>query len=224
MNGLSAAALVMARAPRPGACKTRLQPVLGPDGCARVQAALIVHSTAWATEAAPGAVFVAYTPDDPQALEEVGDLLPVGTDLFSQEGDDLGARLAHATARVLAHHGGPLLVVGTDLPSLAPRHAATALEDLQAGCDVVFGPAFDGGYYLVAMTEPRPELFALPPQAWGGDEVFALSIAAAAHAGLEIGLLDAERDLDTLADARAAIADPATPPRLAALLRPALAS
>jgi rSAM/selenodomain-associated transferase 1 len=211
------AALVMAKAPRAGAVKTRLQPMLGAEGCARLQRALLARAARWAAEVAAGAAFVAYTPGD--ALEEVGALVPAGTDLFAQEGRDLGERLAAATARVLTMHDGPLLTVGTDLATLHHGHAAAALGDLADGIDVTFGPAFDGGYYLVGLREPHPEVFALPSGEWGGPRVLELSLRAAAEAGLSLGMLRGERDLDTPADARAALADPRFPDEIADALR-----
>ena len=207
----------MAKAPRPGEVKTRLEPVLGSQGCARLQAALLRRAVAWAHAVAPGAAFVAYAPDD--ALAETLALVPPGTDLLAQEGADLGARLSAATARVLAMHPGPLLVVGTDLPTLSALHARAALEDLAHGCDVCFGPAFDGGYYLIALAAPQPQLFQLPSDAWGGPRVLELSVQAAENGGLTLGMLRVERDLDTPADVRAALADPHFPTEVAALLR-----
>lgn len=211
------AALVMAKAPRVGEVKTRLEPLLGAEGCARLQALLLARAARWAVDVAPGAAFVAFTPEE--SLAEVGALVPAGTDLFAQEGADLGARLAAATARAFAMHDGPLLTVGTDLATLEPRHAAAALDDLADGIDVTFGPAFDGGYYLIGLREPHPEVFALPSEAWGGPRVLQLSLQAAAEAGLSLGMLRGERDLDTPADARAALADPRFPDDIAAALR-----
>ncbi len=211
------AALVMAKAPRAGEVKTRLEPLLGPEGCARLQGLLLARTARWAAAVAPGAAFVAFTPDD--ALAEVGDLVPPGTDLFPQEGADLGERLAAATTRVLGMHEGPLLTVGTDLATLEAGHAAAALDDLADGIDVTFGPAFDGGYYLIGLRAPHPEVFALPSEAWGGPRVLELSLRAAAEAGLSLGMLRGERDLDTPADARAALADPRFPDDVAAALR-----
>jgi rSAM/selenodomain-associated transferase 1 len=217
MTPVSPAALVMAKSPRAGEVKTRLEPRLGPEGCARLQARLLTRAARWAAEVAPGAAFVAFTPDD--GLAEVGDLVPAGTDLFPQEGANLGERLAAATGRVLAMHEGPLLTVGTDLATLEPSHAASALDDLADGIDVTFGPAFDGGYYLIGLREPHPEVFALPAEAWGGPRVLRLSLEAAARAGLSLGMLRGERDLDTPEDATAALADPRFPDDIAAALR-----
>jgi glycosyltransferase A (GT-A) superfamily protein (DUF2064 family) len=248
----------MARAPRAGECKTRLEPLLGPEGCARLQSALIARAVAWAREIGAEA-WIAYTPEDGE--EEVAAAAAVPGDgpgsapaagpsagpaaappagpsagpasaaaagphrglpavgLFPQRGADLGARLADATARVLAEHDGPLLTIGTDLPTLRPLHAHAALGDLEAGCDASFGPAADGGYYLAAQREPHPELFALPPEEWGGPRVFELTLAAARDAGLALGMLRLEVDLDTPADARLLLLDRALPREIAEILR-----
>jgi uncharacterized protein len=208
------AAIVIAKAPRPGLCKTRLEPLLGPDGCARLQAALVRRAAAWACAA--GDAFVAYTPGE--ARDEMAGLAP-GATLIEQPEGDLGERLAAATTAVLEQHGGPAVLVGVDTPQLDASHAEAALDDLRCGIDVTFGPAADGGYYLVGLNEPRPELFALPPEKWGGPEVFGLTLAAVAEARLSVGMLRSERDLDDAADVRAFLADPLTPPDLAELLR-----
>jgi len=65
-------------------------------------------------------------------------------------------------ARVFARGGSPVLIVWPDLPRLRPEHAAAALGDLEAGCDVVLGPAIDGGFYLIALQRPLPTHNRLP--------------------------------------------------------------
>lgn len=205
----------MARAPRPGRCKTRLEPLLGPGGCARLQRGLIAHTLAFAR--AVGDVVLAYDPEDAEA--EMAAVAGEEVVLLPQRGDGLGERLAHASADVLAERSGPLLVVGTDMPRLGSFHAEGALGDLAEGYDAAVGPALDGGYYLIALARPLPALFALPAAAWGGPEVLARTLELAREAGLAVGMLRPERDLDTPADARAALADPLYPPEIAALLR-----
>lgn len=216
---MSAAALVMARAPVPGRCKTRLEPLLGPEGCARLQAGLVRRAAQWAAEVAPGNAWVAFDP--PDAHDALRALVPEGVHLFPQVEGDLGRRLAAANERVFAECGGPVLTIGVDVPRLSASHASAALSDLEDECDVTLGPALDGGYYLIGLRENRPSLFDLPTEAWGGPEVWTLTIAAAEAAGLRLGLLRAERDLDTPADARALLADPALPADVAGLLRAA---
>jgi glycosyltransferase A (GT-A) superfamily protein (DUF2064 family) len=209
--------LVIARAPRPGACKRRLEPLLGPAGCARLQKHLIVRTLTWAADI--GTAFVAVEPAD--AIADVAALAPPETELLAPAQPALDDRLAAATVDVLGRRSGPLLVVGTDLPALARMHAAAALGDLAAGCDMALGPALDGGGYLVALDAPRPDLLALSAELWASRDVMGLTFAAARRLGLEVGLLRPERRLDTPHDARAVLADPLFPADVAALLVPA---
>lgn len=219
MRRTNVSLLVMTKAPQPGRTKTRLEPLLGPEGCARLQAALIRRAASLAAGAAAGAAFLAYTPA--AAGETVRCLVRAGTTAFPQRGDHLGQRLTAATATVLALRPGPLVIIGTDCPVLGPRHVWAATKQLADGCDVSYGPAYDGGYYLVALAAPAPQLFDLPASVWGGPEVLEQSLAAATAAGLTVGVLDPERDLDTPADAAAAVADPRLPGDIARLLAPA---
>lgn len=68
-----------------------------------------------------------------------------------QGGGDLGARMARA-ARTLPP--GPVVIVGCDIPGLTAAHVAAAFRKLGAN-DAVFGPATDGGYWLVGLRR-RP--------------------------------------------------------------------
>ncbi|HEX8123572.1 MAG TPA: TIGR04282 family arsenosugar biosynthesis glycosyltransferase [Solirubrobacteraceae bacterium] len=210
------AAIVIAKAPRPGLCKTRLEPLLGPEGCARLQAALVARAAAWA--AATGDAYVVFTP--PDARKEMAALAP-GATLLPQGEGSLGDRLAAAFRDVLAQHPGPAVLVGVDTPQLGPAHAAAALGDLEDGIDVTLGPASDGGYYLIGLREPRDVVFDLPAELWGGTDVLAQTLEAAGKAGLSLAMLRSERDLDDESDARAMLADPLTPPEIAAVLREA---
>lgn len=207
----------MAKAPRAGSVKTRLEPLLGQEGCAALQAELIEVASAWAAEVALGRAYVACGPDT-AAVDEVAARAAPGTELFADGEGDLGDRLAAATARVLAAHPGPLLVVGTDMPLLRKADAGAAERAFDEGADVVFGPAVDGGYWLVGLTAPLPALFELGEE-WGGPRVLERSLALAAGLGVRTELLEERRDLDDPADARALLAQPDLPARVAELLR-----
>ena len=197
------AVVVMARAPRPGGCNHQLEPLLGPDGCAKLQAVLVERAVAWAQAVAPGAVAVACTP--PDGCADLAGL--TGEAERWPEGDP-----AAAAARAFATFGGPVLLATTDMPRLRPEHAAAALLDLREGADVAIGPAHDGGWYLVALREPHPQLLV--------HETVAELLGAAAEQGLEVGLLRMERDLATPADAAALRADPLVAREVRAALRP----
>jgi uncharacterized protein len=210
------AVLIMARAPRRGEVRRALEPLLGPDRAAALQATLIVQAGRWAEAVAPGSVHVAYEP--PDAAAELRRLLGTEAALFPQNGDGIAGRLADAAARVFVHHHGPLLIAWPDLPRLQEHHARAALSDLEAGCDLTLGPAINGGFYLIGLARPLPQLFALPEQAWRSPDAMTIGLAAARDSGLEIGLLRAERALHRPADVRAALADPLLPPELSQIL------
>lgn len=217
MTPTQASVVIVAKAPRPGLTKTRLQPLLGPEGCARLQVALIRHTLSWATALAPGAVFVAYTPLD--AAGEMQNLVPPGTHLFAQTEGDLGRRLEHAVAHVYALRPAPLVLVATDAPTLDGSQAQAALRALEPAHDACFVPAHDGGYVLLALRAPFPALFRLPSALWGGKTVLAESLALAVRTGLSARALASEPDLDEPADALALASDSRVPAAIAQLLR-----
>ena len=209
MTGTEPAVLIMARAPRRGEVRRALEPLLGAERCAALQAKLINDAVVWGTEVAPNAVHIAHDPPDSAA--EIRLLVGPETVVFPQNGDGIAGRIADAAARVFARHAGPLLIVWPDLPRLRPDHARGALDDLRAGCDVVLGPTLEGGFYLIGINRPLPKLFALPENVWRSPDAMALAIVAVRAAGLELGILRAERPLQRPADLRAALADPLLP-------------
>jgi uncharacterized protein len=217
MAAAAPAVLIMARVPRRGEVRRALEPVLGADGCVALQSALIAQAAAWARNVAPGNVLFAHDP--PDAGPELRELLGDHATVFPQNGDGIAGRLADAVARVFARGPGPLLIVWPDLPQLRREHAVAALEDLNTGCDVVFGPAIDGGFYLIGLARPLPKLFELSEQAWRNADAMTLAVTAARDAGMEIGILRAERALHRPADVRAALADPLLPDWLVKILR-----
>jgi uncharacterized protein len=200
------AALVVAAAPVAGV-KAALAPLLGDRGCVALQSLLIERAARWAAAVAPGAAFI--------ALDGPTGSLPPGVSAFEQEGSEPDAVLAAAIARV---GRGPLLVAGTDCLRLGTAHAAAALADLAAGCDVAIGATLEGGWYLAGLREPRPELLAVAPVGWQREGGIALVLRRARELGAEVGMLRHERLLATPADAAALLADPLLPSDLRAAL------
>jgi rSAM/selenodomain-associated transferase 1 len=218
MSRHSGTVLVMAKAPRPGHAKTRLHPLLGLDGSARLQAALI-RRTALLTTGQGLRTYLAFDPPDARA--ELAALVPDSVRLLPQPGGNLGQRLTAAVSQVTTERPGPLLVIGTDAPTLTGELLTSAFTALHRGADVVLGPALDGGYYLIGLHRPQPALFGIDPGLWGGEQVLAATLDAATSDELSVRLLPPLRDLDTPEDATALLADPALPTSVAALLTPA---
>ncbi len=214
---LRPAVMVMGRAPRRGEVRHALEPLIGRDGCLALQAALLLEALEWARATEPREILLAHEPAD--AGRELQRLAGDDVHLFPQNGEGISGRVADAVARAHARSPGPIIVVWPDIPRLRRIHADAVLGDLAAGVDLVLGPVFGGGFYLIGLARPLPVLFSLPEQAWRGPDSFAALLQAAARAGLETGVLRGERALHRPADVRAALADPLLPDPVARALR-----
>jgi hypothetical protein len=106
-----------------------------------------------------------------------------------QRGEDLGARMRHAVDA----SSGPVILIGTDCPSLLPGDLIAALSALNE-VDAVLGPAMDGGYYLLGLNRSAPPLF--EAVAWGSDSVLATTRDRMAHLGWRWTELAARHDID----------------------------
>ena len=159
--------IVFARAPRPGAVKTRLIPLLGPEGSAALHARMTKLSLSVARKAHIGPVELHCDPDcDDDFLRFCGGRY--GADLKPQTEGDLGARMAAAARAAMATHARVVLI-GSDCPALAVRHLRNADQALRGGADVVLAPAEDGGYVLVGLSRFSERLF--EDIGWGTDRV-----------------------------------------------------
>ena len=125
-----------------------------------------------------------------------------------------GESLAAAATRAFAVGEGPLLIARPELPVWRSLHGSAALSDLTDGCGIAVGPVFDGGFYLIGLAEPLPGLLELRD----GPDAMNQAFMAAHEAGIEVGLLRAERGLRSAADVAAALADPLLDAELRALL------
>jgi rSAM/selenodomain-associated transferase 1 len=196
---------VFARAPVAGECKTRLIPLLGNDGAARLQADLITRALATVSEVAAREITLWLDGDPASVTLTIAPVLAraaVSLQVALQRGADLGERMQYAFATTLARHARCVLI-GTDCPELTPddvRRAAAALNHN----DVVLQPAFDGGYVLIGLRAPQPGLFA--GVTWGEATVMAQTQQRIASAGLRAEVLPPRSDLDTPEDYRRLLA------------------
>jgi rSAM/selenodomain-associated transferase 1 len=194
---LSTALIVFAKAPVAGLAKTRLIPALGAAGAAALAEWLLVHAVEAAVAAGFDAVELCTTPDTHHPL-----FLQLhqryGLALHAQGDGNLGARMQRALARALQSHAHALLI-GSDLPGLDAaclRRAAAALADHNA----VFVPALDGGYGLIGLRRPAPQLF--DAMRWSTPQVMQHTRERARAAGLRWAELPALADIDEPADLR----------------------
>lgn len=204
--------IVFTRYPQPGRVKTRLIPALGAGGAAALHSLLTERAIATAQKLCHDRrieLEVRYGDADWRRVYRWLDVQPTdgSTDLARaagtlpggcpvrlrpQSGADLGARMHDAF--VEAHHDGcQAIIIGTDVPGLTATHIGEAIDALGRH-DLVLGPATDGGYYLVGLRSPRPDLFADVP--WGTDGVLARTLDLGRNAGLEVHLVGQLTDID----------------------------
>jgi rSAM/selenodomain-associated transferase 1 len=184
----------MTRYPAPGRVKTRLIPTLGELGAADLQRRMTEHALSTARQAAAtGAGFeieVWYDgADESQMRAWLGDEVS----LRRQTTGGLGPRLRAVVAAAFDAGTKALVIVGADSPGLDRAQLAEAFERL-ATHDLVLGPAADGGYYLIGLGQPIPELFRGIP--WSTDQVLATTLGIADELGLATAQLVTLYDVD----------------------------
>jgi rSAM/selenodomain-associated transferase 2/rSAM/selenodomain-associated transferase 1 len=123
----------------------------------------------------------------------------LGDDLrvLEQGEGDLGRRMELAFSGSFQEGMRRVVVIGTDCPGIQPFHLMGAFRSLEHR-DAVIGPANDGGYYLVGLRRPAPELFQGIP--WGTEEVLESTLDVAQARGIRVELLDRLDDVDRPAD------------------------
>ncbi len=117
--------------------------------------------------------------------------------MFLQQGQTLGDRLAQAFRWAFKQNASRVLVIGSDAPDLATAWLRQAFQALRE-TDVVLGPTTDGGYHLIGLTRPHPDLFADMP--WSTPKVFDQTLQRIGRLGLGVRCLEAVTDLDAPED------------------------
>lgn len=226
---------VMTKAPIPGRAKTRLTPLLTPEEAAALSAAFlrdVTENVRLAARQAPIQGCIAYAPAGAEALfdghlaEGTGLVLADGSPLLPPRVQGFGRCLLHAMRAMLQDGSRAACVLNSDSPTLPTSllvQAATLL--LEKPDRIVLGPAEDGGYYLLGMTEPHAHLF--EDIAWSTDSVAEATRARARALGLEVAELAPWYDVDNrdaLLRLIEEIAVPATGAALAPYAAPATAA
>lgn len=198
---------VMAKAPRPGAVKTRLVPPLSPISAAALSAGFlrdITQNIALAARKVAIRGYVAYAPAGSEAGFD--GMLGDGTGLVLADGIGVSGPLVHGFGRCLLHAAQALFALGhdavcllnSDSPTLPTRVLTRAAAVLAEGGDrVVLGPAEDGGYYLLGIKAPHVHLF--EDIAWSTGAVAAQTRERARTLGLPVVELDPWYDVDDAA-------------------------
>ena len=197
--------IVMTRLPCAGRNKTRLIPALGAEGAAEFHDSLARHAIGRASSfvlSTPGARLLVRL-DGGTPIEGKVWLGDASVDCQEQGIGDLGERMELAANEAFSEGAERVVIIGTDCPSIDESVLTKAFAALEKN-DLVFGPALDGGYYLLGLKKPTPPIFRNIP--WGSAEVLDKSLQAARHRGLSTTLLDPLPDVDTPDDLPAGLA------------------
>lgn len=208
MSDLPVTVIVIAKEPVPGRVKTRLTPPFTPEQAAALAEAALAD-TLDAVAAAPVARRVLALAGAP------GPWLPPGFEVIAQRGGGLDERLACAfddAARddAARDDGGgaalPMLLIGMDTPQVTPGLLAAAARPLVSStADAVFGPAADGGYWLLGLRAPDRSLLLGVPMS--RPDTGRAQLARLAAGGLRVAMLPELTDVDDVEDAERVAAD-----------------
>ncbi|MEO5349552.1 MAG: TIGR04282 family arsenosugar biosynthesis glycosyltransferase [Magnetococcus sp. YQC-3] len=184
--------ILFAKAPWPGFAKSRLIPLLGPEGAAALAHRLLDMTLASAVAAGLGPVELSVTPAI-GAPAWAGVRIPEGVIVTTQGEGDLGERFIQTASG----YRGAMLWIGTDCLEMSPallREAARALQTT----DAVIHPTVDGGYALLGLRQFYPQLFT--GMAWSTATVAAESIRRIRQLGCSLHIGACLHDLDEPAD------------------------
>ena len=181
--------VVFARAARLGAVKRRLAREIGARAALRFHLATMTRLVRALAADRRFHTVLAITP------YRARQRLPVKLPRIAQGDGDLGSRMQRAFRR-FPH--GRVAIIGCDIPDAGPQDVRAAFRAL-GSAQAAFGPAVDGGYWLVALAPRRP---AHPFAAVHWSTESALADTLVNFAGRRVALLRTLHDVDTAADLR----------------------
>jgi hypothetical protein len=188
------ALIIIAKNPQNGSVKTRLKGSITDEKILELYTSLL-EDTIQKFKVIPGVdTIIAYAPDSAEEyFSQYGiNLIPLST-------CDLGLNMYHAFKEVFNRGYKKAALAGADIPDLTIPIILEAF-DILSDKDLVYGPAKDGGYYLVGMRKLIKEVFENVP--WSSDQTLKRSIEQAHHFGYSVGFIETLSDIDTIEDVK----------------------
>lgn len=150
--------VIFTRYPEPGRTKTRLIPALGAEGAAKLHRKMADRAIATVRQLRQSRPIFAEVRFTGATATQMRDWLGEDLSYTNQGSGDLGDRMKQAAVAAFENNCTSVVIIGIDCPAITPELLAAAFDKL-GECDVVFGPATDGGYYLIGLSRLIPELF-----------------------------------------------------------------
>ena len=193
-SGSDRVLVIMAKAPRPGAVKTRLAPTVSPAAVTAFYCCLLHDTLALARSLRDVEVAIMCPASD---VTELVPLTDNEVSVVAQKGEGLAAGLISVFAHFAANHRRRTIAFNSDSPHLPRSVLEDAFETLLAR-DVVVGPTHDGGYYLVGAKASHPALFA--GNGMGTSSALERLLSRARALELSVGFADSFYDIDVADD------------------------
>ncbi len=216
-SGSDRVLVIMAKAPRLGAVKTRLAACLSPPAVTAFYACLLDDTLALARSLGDVEVAIMCPHTD---LHDLAQFAGEEVSVVAQKGEGLAAGLNSVFAHFAEDHQRRIIAFNSDSPHLPPSVLEGAFETLAAR-DVVVGPTHDGGYYLVGAKASHPSLFA--GDGLGTSSALERLLSRARALDLSVSFADSFYDVDVPADLVRLAAElrcaPTRAPRTAAWLK-----
>ncbi len=181
--------LIFAKTPVQGKVKTRLARGVGEERALKIYIHLLEHTIQVAQlSGLKTEIWLAEENTEHPFFDRFN------LDLKRQQGTDLGQRMYHAFEKSFAEQAdSPVIIIGSDCPGLNEEVLTEACEQLKKH-DAVFGPASDGGYYLIGLKKANRDL--LVGKAWSHGNVLKEALKELEKLNLDHHLLPELSDVD----------------------------
>ncbi|MGI8641975.1 MAG: TIGR04282 family arsenosugar biosynthesis glycosyltransferase [Pyrinomonadaceae bacterium] len=186
--------VIMAKVPRAGNVKTRLQPFLSPEQCAELSEAFLEDTINKARKVCDK-VIIAFSPI--REREYFDKFAAKNLILVEQTGENLGEKMFNAFDFAFKRDSDSVVMIGTDSPTFPVEFIEQAFNYLEKA-DVVLGKTKDGGFYLIGLQALRKNVF--ENVEWSSTETFAQTVRNIKEINLIHSLLPLWFDVDFPAD------------------------
>jgi rSAM/selenodomain-associated transferase 1 len=189
---MSTSLIIFAKSPIPGKVKTRLTPHITPTEAAELYKAFITDIVCNTHKLKCERVTIAYTPSNAEATFH--SMCGQSVDYLPQKGYNLGERMKNAFRHSFDKGSKRTVIIGTDSPTLPSSYIREAFDALKE-VPITIGPTFDGGYYLIGLSEQNYTIF--DDIDWSTSKVFGQTLARIQTMNKQLYVLPPWYDVDT---------------------------
>ena len=189
---MSTSLIIFAKNPIPGKVKTRLIPHITPTEAAELYKAFVTDIICNTHKLQCEQVTIAYAPSNAEVAFH--SICGQSVNYLPQKGDNLGERMKNAFKHSFDNGSTRTVIIGTDSPTLPLSYIQKAFDTLKE-VPVAIGPTFDGGYYLIGLSEQNFEIF--DGIDWSTSKVFGQTLTRVQAINKQLYVLPPWYDVDT---------------------------